>query len=628
MTKAIKLVTIAKHVKTQARSDFKIYHLDNDDILITDQSLKKKAEEKNEVCFICVESFIESSIPLCNHRICQKCSLRLRVLYNNMNCVYCKTFQPNVIFSKGLMNYNDFELEKLYSDRRFGIFFETQQIMENILSLLDFNCPKSDCNIVCYDWQDLKKHVKNLHGKYLWYSNKKVFAHEHILFSKYDLLVHIKKGDFGNKRNETGFKGHPECGFCKRSFYDDDDLYKHCRECHERCHICDQMAGQIKHQYYLNYDSLEKHFRKNHYICPETECLEKRFVVFGTEIDLKAHQLEVHKNNLSSKALKEAKRIPMSFVFDYPRTFKYSKGKNIIRTSSGLQDYDEHMTRAERALKRQEENMLQESRKIDVLLGDTILTDSHVQSVVVGSSNSRSAPNCIMPNSLKDEEFPGLNGKVSTKLKELSISNKNDLDTSFLCNSFFNYDSKIASQYSAILNNASNLLNNIEKIKQFWSSVLAFSNSTITAIEFVEVLWTLFNGRLEEMSKVLYQFTDLIHNDNKKSELLIAWNDWKIKNQAKNTFIKIIDCSHSNSLPSSLPDFSVNSSASLNQNNSKYFLGNSYAVDFPSLCSIEKKPSSSYFHIKNISNSQNVWNSLSKKNTIIEENISESKMKS
>ncbi|KAG5440780.1 hypothetical protein PCK2_000216 [Pneumocystis canis] len=339
-------------------------------------------------------------------------------------------------------------------------------------------------------------------------------------------------GDFANKRSETGFKGHPECGFCKRSFYDDDDLYKHCRECHERCHVCDQIAGKIKHQYYLNYDSLERHFREDHYICPETECLEKRFIVFGTEIDLKVHQLEVHKNNLSSKALKEAKKIPMSFVFDCPGTFKYFKGKNIAGTSNELLNYDEHMTRAERALKRQEENALQESRKISVLLGDSISTGSPVQSVVVGSSNSCSVRNYIMSNGLKDEEFPRLNGKVSTKLKELSISNENELNTSFLCSSFFNYDSKMASQYSVILNNISNLLKNIEQIKQFCSSVSAFSNSTITAIEFVEVLWILFKGRLEEIGRVLSQFVDLIHNDNKKSELLIAWNDWKIK---KNT---------------------------------------------------------------------------------------------
>lgn len=181
--------------------------------------------------------------------------------------------------------------------------------------------------------------------------------------------------------------------------------------------MCDQIAGQLKHQYYLNYDALEKHFRNDHYICSEIECLEKRFVVFGTEFDLRAHQLEAHKNNLSSKALKEAKRVPMSFVFDYPAAYRYSKGKNIYGTSNESQSYDEHMTRAERALKRQEENALRQSKNFSVFSDDAILKSSYIQSVVVGPSNGRSVHNYIVSNTLKDEEFPGLGEKVSIKSK-------------------------------------------------------------------------------------------------------------------------------------------------------------------------------------------------------------------
>lgn len=74
------------------------------------------------------------------------------------------------------MNYNDFELEKLlYRDERFGIFFETRQLMESILSVLNFNCPKYDCDVICDDWQGLKDHVKKSHGKYLWYGICDIF---------------------------------------------------------------------------------------------------------------------------------------------------------------------------------------------------------------------------------------------------------------------------------------------------------------------------------------------------------------------------------------------------------------------------------------------------------------------
>ncbi|KAG5520070.1 hypothetical protein PMAC_001146 [Pneumocystis sp. 'macacae'] len=604
--------------KSPSQVNLEGYHLNSDCISITDQNFKE-VEKKSvsngflnftviEICFICVESFTEPSIPSCNHSICQKCSLRLRALYNDMNCAYCKTFQPNVIFSKELKNYNDFELEKLlYKNEKFGIFFETQQLMENILSVLNFNCPKYACNVICNDWQDLKDHAKNSHGKYLCdlcIDNKKVFTYEHVLFSENDLLVHIKKGDFGNKKNKTGFRGHPGCGFCKRSFYDDDDLYKHCREFHERCHVCDQMAGQLKHQYYLDYDSLEKHFQNDHYMCSEIECLEKRFVVFGTEFDLRAHQLEVHKNNLSSKALKEAKRIPVSCVFDCPVAYRYSKGKNIVGTSNRLQSYDEYMTRSEKALKRQEENMLRQSRNFGVFSGDTILKGSRIQSLAVGPSNSRSGHSYATFNSFKDEEFPGLGEETSIKSKELSKSNGNGFNNSLSCSSF-SCDSKI--------------IGDNEKIRQFLSSISAFSTSVMSAVEFIEFLLVLFNYRLEEINKVLSRIVDLIHSDNKKSEFLVAWNDWKVNNQTKKTFVKIINCSRVNPLPSF--DFVVNSSVASDRNNFQSFLGSSYTTNFPSLCSMEKKTSSQYFHSEKKIDSQNVWNHVDKKNIVAEENI-------
>ena len=47
-------------------------------------------------------------------------------------------------------------------------------------------------------------------------------------------------------------------------------------------------------------------------MCPERDCLEKKFIVFGSEIDLKAHQLEVHPEGLSKAARRDARRIDMS----------------------------------------------------------------------------------------------------------------------------------------------------------------------------------------------------------------------------------------------------------------------------------------------------------------------------
>ena len=145
--------------------------------------------------------------------------------------------------------------------------------------------------------------------------HKKVFTHEHDLFAPKQLRQHQEHGDDKpGAIDQSGFKGHPKCGFCKESFYGDDELFVHCREKHEKCHICDRRTPGRPH-YYLNYNTLEGHFRKDHFLCLDKECLEKKFVVFDSEMDFKAHNLESHPNGLT----KDARRVDLSnFVVRLP----------------------------------------------------------------------------------------------------------------------------------------------------------------------------------------------------------------------------------------------------------------------------------------------------------------------
>jgi hypothetical protein len=41
-------------------------------------------------CFICTESAKIFALGECNHRMCHVCALRLRALYKNKQCAYCK----------------------------------------------------------------------------------------------------------------------------------------------------------------------------------------------------------------------------------------------------------------------------------------------------------------------------------------------------------------------------------------------------------------------------------------------------------------------------------------------------------------------------------------------------------
>lgn len=67
--------------------------------------------------------------------------------------------------------YESYSSESIpHKDTKLSILFETQEIMEETLILLRFNCPDSDCDYIGNGWGDLKLHVRATHGKLLWYS--------------------------------------------------------------------------------------------------------------------------------------------------------------------------------------------------------------------------------------------------------------------------------------------------------------------------------------------------------------------------------------------------------------------------------------------------------------------------
>lgn len=56
----------------------------------------------------------------------------------------------------------------IFKDIKLSISFETQEMMEETLLLLRFNCPDSDCPYIGSGWGDLKLHVRATHGKLMW----------------------------------------------------------------------------------------------------------------------------------------------------------------------------------------------------------------------------------------------------------------------------------------------------------------------------------------------------------------------------------------------------------------------------------------------------------------------------
>ena len=161
-----------------------------------------------------------------------------------------------------------------YKDAKLSISFETQEMMEETLILLRFNCPDSQCDFIGNGWSDLKLHTRATHGKLMWYVSsisasspnmdayrpfisdlcirfKKVFAHEHALYDANVLPIHVPSMARGHRRDhkhQQQIEGgiHPLCEFCRECFFSDDELYAHMRERHEECFVCKR--NEVKDQ--------------------------------------------------------------------------------------------------------------------------------------------------------------------------------------------------------------------------------------------------------------------------------------------------------------------------------------------------------------------------------------------
>ncbi|WFD17864.1 RING-type E3 ubiquitin transferase [Malassezia caprae] len=261
-----------------------------------------------DICFICAEPVRMYSVPPCNHRVCHICSMRLRALWKKRECTFCKAEATRVIFTRHpTKGFGEFTADELpCSDEKLAIYFETEQDYHDTISLLRFHCPQPQCETLCSGWADLKAHAKREHTRLLCdlcVQHKKIFAHEHTLFTASSLQAHLSAE-------------HKYCEYCRQHYYSDDELWVHMRDRHEQCHICKNRSEDERWRYYKDYRMLEQHFHEAHYLCPAKECLERKFVVFENQMEFQVHQLEEHGRALSARERKEALRVDPRFMYE------------------------------------------------------------------------------------------------------------------------------------------------------------------------------------------------------------------------------------------------------------------------------------------------------------------------
>jgi E3 ubiquitin-protein ligase ZNF598 len=389
--------------------------------------------------------------------------------------------------------------------------------------LLRYNCPDETCDFAGLGWPDLHRHVKSVHHKRmcdLCTRNKKVFTHEHELFSDKELEKHMRHGDDRpGALDQTGFRGHPICGFCNERFYDDDKLYEHCRNKHERCFICDRRDSRQPH-YYRNYNSLEEHFKKDHYLCLDPECLEKKFVVFESEMDLSAHKLSEHANTLSKDVRRDARLVDMS-SFDYRRTYEQER-----RTGRGGREGrgrgrapdSEPLPASSAQPMRRDEVAFQRQMAIHSAQSVSQRTFGGQLTSAASSQTPSRQPDPASPAS-RPEARP-----IEDTLETMTISDPAQMTPQ---------ERATLMRHQSVIERAQNLLgNDAAKMTTFRSEISSFRSGKRTAPQLIDAFFALFvDTSSTALATLVRELADLFDDVAKADALRKAWQDWRAINE-------------------------------------------------------------------------------------------------
>ncbi|KAF8495377.1 hypothetical protein JB92DRAFT_2747842 [Gautieria morchelliformis] len=441
--------------------------------------------EDGTVCWICAELVKIYSLSECNHRTCHVCALRLRALYKRMDCTFCKYPQTTLVFTRSPDDvFASFTPERIpFKDNKLSIFFESQDMMEETLILLRFNCPDSSCDFTAHGWGDLKMHVRGVHGKSLCdmcIRYKKIFAHEHLLYQPSQLPLHLPSIPHRQPKSQIPEKVeggvHPMCQFCRDCYFGDDELFAHMRERHEECFLCKRDG--VRDQYFKDYNSLEQHFNVAHCACNDPQCLAQKFVVFGSVLDLKAHVVEQHGGRMTARDRKDARRIDTAFDHN-------DSGE------SGSVNRRQGRNRA--------------------------------------GERDREPPESGPPRSRRREAFGGALTSESTVHPVSTLQRPPEEDSNLAST----YVDPVATERHTTFMARINALtsNSTSAVPAVKAAVQSYRSSESGPRDLISTVFNVVNRDLDGTASLMSSIVELLDDEDKRRELLAAWNGFKIEQQ-------------------------------------------------------------------------------------------------
>lgn len=318
------------------------------------------------------------------------------------------------------------------------------------------------------------------------------------------MTKHHREGDKEfNQDDETGFSGHPECAFCKTRFYGDDELFIHCRDMHEQCFLC--VRNGNRHEYYANYASLEDHFKADHCMCLYPQCLEKKFVVFDSPIDLKAHEVDVHGESvagLQRSMQAQSKQLELNFQYE---SFRQHRGNSSSNTNNRKGKKKEESNNGGSSTSNQQDDF-PSMNSVNAALPSTS------ERVIPGASTKKKGKG-------KALQKPAGFGALSTPVVA------NETTTTTTTSTTSTVSESVTVSHAMFLSRVEDILKSKAKVAEFRSLTSAYRKSQMTCEDYVNQIVVLTGSHIENSSKIFKGVENLLDIEDKKWELIRIWRN-------------------------------------------------------------------------------------------------------
>ena len=217
-----------------------------------------------------------------------------------------------------------------------------------------------------------------------------------------------------------------------------------------------------------------------HFPCRRAECLARKFVVFGSAIDLKAHQVEEHGAEMSARDKRDARRVEAQFEFEEVGGGAGRRGRR---------------DRGDRERERE--------------------PPPHAQS---GGGAPPSRPQQATAGGRRREAFGGnltVDGPSPQPSRRQSPSPEpGDADPRFV------------SLVSRLANLAPNPTTAVPVVR---AAIRSYRTSESGARDLISTVWNVLDRNLDGTASVVNALVDLVDEEDKKRDLLAAWNGFKVE---------------------------------------------------------------------------------------------------